>query len=106
MDARINVYGSADASLAEDSGLATANELVRVCDITRDDVVLEIGCGVGRAGSKLAPQCREWFGCDISRAMLDHTRQAMGAQTNYRLHHLNGHDLHGVTDASTDVRNP
>lgn len=103
MDARINVYGSADAQLGEDSGLATANELVRVCGVTRDEVVLEIGCGVGRVGSKLAKMCREWVGCDVSRAMLEHTRKAMGTQTNFRLVHLNGRDLPGVADGSIDV---
>ncbi len=103
VEARISVYGSADEGLYDYSGDATAKELVRVCGITKDDVVLEIGCGVGRVGSKLAPLCREWVGCDVSRAMLEHTRAAMGPQTNFRLVHLNGRDLHGVEDASVDV---
>jgi ubiquinone/menaquinone biosynthesis C-methylase UbiE len=101
--ARMSVCGSADASLHEASGIATSGELVRVCGITPDDVVLEIGCGTGRIGSKLAPQCREWIGCDVSRAMLEHTRTAMGAQTNYRLVHLNGRDLNAIASGSVDV---
>jgi SAM-dependent methyltransferase len=101
--ARISVCGSTDEQLHEQSGVATAGELVRVCGITRDHVVLEIGCGTGRVGSKLAPQCREWIGCDVSRAMLEHTRKAMGTQANFRLVHLNGRELNGVADASIDV---
>jgi ubiquinone/menaquinone biosynthesis C-methylase UbiE len=48
------------------------------------DVVLEIGCGIGRVGRVLAPICREWIGADVSENMINHLRQRLKEFKNVR----------------------
>lgn len=103
--ARMAVAGSADEEVWNQSGIASAAHLTKVTAITSSDVVLEIGCGAGRVGAKLAPSCREWIGCDVSPNMLAYARTALDAlgYRNTRFVQLNGIDLHGIPDASVDV---
>jgi SAM-dependent methyltransferase len=103
--ARLAVAGYADDAEWNRSGIASAEHLTKVTSITSSDVVLEIGCGAGRVGAKLAPSCREWIGCDVSPNMLAFARTALDGlgYTNTKLVQLNGIDLHGIPDASVDV---
>jgi SAM-dependent methyltransferase len=68
-------------------------------------VVLEIGCGAGRVGTKLAPLCGQWIGADVSTNMLAFAREGLAesGHRNVSFVHLNGVDLAGVPDASVDV---
>ncbi len=67
------------------------------------DVVLEIGAGVGRVGAALAPICKEWIGVDVAENMLAHIRQRLAAFDNVRTVASSGFDLAAVPDASVDV---
>ena len=49
---------------------ATLDILRATVGVQPADIVLEIGCGVGRVGRILAPFVREWIGCDVSTNML------------------------------------
>src|SRR5580692_4080473 len=64
--ATMNVYGSTDEGAMRESALWTRGELARTVGINADDVILEIGCGIGRVGEELSHCCREWIGCDVS----------------------------------------
>jgi ubiquinone/menaquinone biosynthesis C-methylase UbiE len=85
------------------SGESTAANVATRTGITTDDDVLEIGCGAGRVGDKLAPRCRRWIGADVSQRMIDYARAALARHDNVAFVHLNGFDLDGVADASVDV---
>ena len=53
-------------------GLAATEELFRLCEISADDEVMEVGCGVGQSAVFLAKRygCRV-VGVDISQSMVD-----------------------------------
>ncbi len=101
--ARVSVAGYADQAEWDRSGEETAVHIAEQTGITGEHAVLEIGCGAGRVGDKLAPRCRHWTGADVSQNMLNHAREALRRHTNVSFVHLNGFDLTGVADASQDV---
>jgi ubiquinone/menaquinone biosynthesis C-methylase UbiE len=102
-NARLSVAGYADQAEWDRSGEETARHIATQLCITTDHQVLEIGCGAGRVGDKLAPRCRHWTGADVSQNMLGHAREALQRHGNVSLVHLNGFDLAGIADASQDV---
>ena len=84
------------------SGAELAPFLVRGLGLTRDDVVLEIGCGVARLGKEVAPHVREWWGLDVSSNMVAIARDRCRDLGNVRFFVGNGSDLAGVPSASVD----
>lgn len=81
----------------EDQYLATAQATKRnlesTVSVNPDDVVLEIGCGVGRVGMVIAPLCKHWIGCDVSSNMLKHARKRLTSYTNVSFIEISGFDL-------------
>ncbi len=71
--------------------------------IKPDDVVLEIGAGVGRVGAAIAPLCREWIGTDVSNNMIGHMHRRLRHLSNIRLVKVNGYDLSPIASDSVDV---
>lgn len=102
-DARVSVAGYDDDAEWNRSGEDTASHVAELTGIGRDDVVLEIGCGVGRVGAKLAPRCRQWIGADVSTNMLHYAQTVLRGFENVSFVRLNGVDLHGIRDESIDV---
>jgi len=66
-------------------GKITADKLIKGLGINKTHKVLEIGCGVGRIGRELAPQCKEWFGVDISSTIIKITRKRTAHIDNVHL---------------------
>lgn len=104
-DARVAVAGYVDEDEWNRSGESTAERIASCTRITTDDVVLEIGCGAGRVGAKLAPRCRTWIGADVSPNMLAFARAALqqAGHRNAQFVPLNGFDLAAIPDSSVDV---
>ena len=102
-NARLVVAGTSDVRDHDASGLATARDVLTETAISTSDVVLEIGCGVGRVGKHIAPLCARWVGADVSGRMLAHARAALGDAANVAFHRISGFDLAGISDASVDV---
>jgi SAM-dependent methyltransferase len=69
----------------------------------RDDVALEIGCGIGRVGRGLAPFVKEWVGCDVSSGMLRHAKRRLMGYDNVRFQEVSGYDLQPIPDSSIDL---
>lgn len=86
---------------------ATAEQIRQVLDgsvgVKPNDVILEIGCGIGRVGLALAPVCKQWIGCDVSSNMLQYARQRLESYSNVELIEVSGFDLHQVPDESIDL---
>ena len=101
--ARWSVAGTADLAEIERTGLSSADTIARETGIGPTDVVLEIGCGIGRVGRHLAPRCGRWIGADVSPRMLSHARRAMAGISNVSFQPLTGYNLTGIDDASVDV---
>ena len=101
--AKVAVAGYTDEAEFARQADATLQLLERTVGIRPTDVVLEIGCGVGRVGRVLAPRCREWVGADVSPNMLAHARRRLADLPNVRTVAVSGYDLAPVPDASADV---
>jgi SAM-dependent methyltransferase len=53
--------------------------------LNANDVILEIGCGIGRVGKLLSLKCLHWFGADISGGMLKHAASRLRERPNTTL---------------------
>jgi ubiquinone/menaquinone biosynthesis C-methylase UbiE len=102
-DAKMFVASSVDEEQLASSAAVTLDVLERMVGIGSEEVVLEIGCGVGRVGAVVAPRCRRWIGTDISGHMIAHARRRLAGLTNTQFVELDGVGLGGVSDASVDV---
>lgn len=87
----------------EVTGSDTVALLERLAGIENTDVVLEIGCGVGRVGKILAPLCRQWIGTDISASMLAHAERRLAGLPNVRLVELSGDALKEIPAETVDL---
>ena len=102
-DAKMAVSGYVDEGLYKSTGEGTRDMLLNNVGLNANDVVLEIGCGVGRSGALVAPVCKEWIDSDVSENMLAHTRKRLANVKNFRTVALNGYDLSGIESASIDL---
>jgi SAM-dependent methyltransferase len=68
----------------------------------QDEVVLDIGCGVGRLTRSLAKRVRHVYGLDVSQEMLRLAEQHNRELANVEWVHGDGASLAGVGDASVD----
>ena len=102
-DAKRAVSGYVDEELYRATGEDTANVLQQLVGISLEDVVLEIGAGVGRVGAVLAPICKEWIGVDVSENMLSHIKRRLANFKNVRTVPTNGFDLSEIPTGSVDV---
>jgi ubiquinone/menaquinone biosynthesis C-methylase UbiE len=57
------------------------------------DVVLNIGCGIGRVDRYLAPQCRELWAVDISGEMIRRARERLAGLPNVRLREVGNREF-------------
>lgn len=101
--ARLHVIGVTDEAALRATGEETLRFLQESVGIRKDDVVLEIGCGIGRVGRVVAPLCRKWIGCDVASNMLSLAAERLRDLPNVELKEISGYDLRGVEDASVDV---
>jgi SAM-dependent methyltransferase len=72
-------------------------------EIQPADVVLDIGCGVGRLTRVLAERATHVHAIDVSAEMLEQARELNGHLTNVTWHHGDGTTLHPVEDGSIDA---
>lgn len=68
-----------------------------------DDVVVEIGCGVGRLTRVLAARCRRVMALDLSAEMLARARELNAHLDNVEWLQGDGTTLAGVSDGSADA---
>jgi SAM-dependent methyltransferase len=101
--AKMHVGGFEDEETFEREGIRTKEHLLSSVGIQPDDVVVEIGCGVGRVGKQLAPLCRKWIGCDVSPNMAALAVKRLAQFSNVELHEISGFDLEPLPDESADV---
>lgn len=100
--AMVGVSGCAERQEFFASGEATAAAIKEMLGVTTSDDVLEIGCGVGRVGKTLAPECRSWTGVDISAEMIRYARANLAELPNARLLELSASTLTEIKSESMD----
>ena len=101
--AKISVAGYTDEEEFEVVAGHTRRTLERLVGVNDDDVILEIGCGVGRVGKVLAPVCQRWIGTDVSENMLGHAADRLAEFDNVELVATSGWDLKPIESGSIDV---
>ncbi|MGI9115518.1 MAG: class I SAM-dependent methyltransferase [Chthoniobacterales bacterium] len=101
--AKMHVIGSKEESDFEKTGRETLQILEETVGIFPGDIVLEIGCGIGRVGALVAPRCSRWIGCDVSAHMLRHAAERLRGFTNIDLRETNGYNLDGIAPESVTV---
>jgi ubiquinone/menaquinone biosynthesis C-methylase UbiE len=102
-DAAMWVAGYTDEDELERTGTHTVEVLQQLVGVKPEDRVLEIGCGIGRVGKVLAPQCAEWVGCDVSPNMLEAASFRLRDLDNVRFVELAEVGLGEFEDAAFDV---
>lgn len=90
------VDGSSDETTVQLTGKWTANQVTQALDLQAGDTVLELGCGVGRIGRELAPDCAHWVGSDISPNMLKAAAHRLSALDNVELAQLDRSGFQGL----------
>ena len=100
--AKMHVAGYLDEDELMRQARATVDVLRRYMGFGPSDVVLEIGCGIGRVGHVLAPQCAEWIGTDISGNMLAVAADRLRGVPHVRLVELSQVGLAEIPERSVD----
>lgn len=98
----IAVDGSTDEETLMSNGKWTSDQMQVALNISKDDTVLELGCGVARIGKLLAPHCKKWIGVDISENMLEVAKERLATFDNVAFHALVRNDLSCIPDNSID----
>jgi ubiquinone/menaquinone biosynthesis C-methylase UbiE len=101
--AKLHVIGVTDEDALRATGEETLGFLQESVGIRKNDVVLEIGCGIGRVGKLVAPLCQKWIGCDVASNMLLLAAERLRDLPSVELKEISGYDLKGVGDDSVDV---
>jgi len=102
-NARMYVAGHTDTGEWDRSADITRSVLSEYVGLKTTDVILEIGCGMGRVGKVLAPGCDRWIGTDISSGMLACARHHLLGLNNIELVELKEVGLKPIPDASIDM---
>lgn len=101
--AKVAVAGYTDEAELRRTAARTEQILESTTGLRPDDVILEIGCGVGRVGTVLAPRCKHWIGTDISGKMVRHAQERLAAFDNITVVELSTVGLAEIPDASVDL---
>ena len=101
--AKLHVIGVTDENALQATGEETLRFLQESVGIRKNDVVLEIGCGIGRVGKVVAPLCQKWIGCDVASNMLSLAAERLKDLPGVELKEISGYGLNGVRNASVDV---
>ena len=90
-DAHDAILTGSTAESFESSGQSDAGIVGRY--LRGEDVVLNIGCGVGRVERYLAPKVRELWAVDVSREMLRLARKRLDGLRNVHLREVGNRDF-------------
>jgi ubiquinone/menaquinone biosynthesis C-methylase UbiE len=97
------VTGPATEQELRKSGLSDALRIIEKIKINPSDVVLEVGCGVGRLGYTLADHCYKWIGCDISSNMIRHAQSRLKEKSNVEFILLDSNSLAQIRSNSVNA---
>lgn len=105
VDSRLD-YRDPDTAAFWDGGEAALRNLlgaVGAPELTGEETVVDIGCGLGRLTRPLAAQAVRVVAVDVSREMLDRARELNAQLDNVEWMHGDGRTLQPIGDSSVDV---
>jgi SAM-dependent methyltransferase len=101
--AKLSVAGTTDEKAFRIAAETTIGLLESTTGLNSDDVVLEIGAGVGRVGPAIAPRVKRWIATDVSANMLQFARDRCSGLENVDFIEISGWDLAPIPDESVDL---
>jgi len=101
--AALAVAGYTDEATLDATARAAIETLRATVGLSPHDLILEIGCGIGRVGKPLSMECLHWFGADISGEMLKHAAQRLRERQNVTLIELSTVGLSEFPPDSLDL---
>ena len=102
-EASVALYSLGNARILERATREIVAQLELWNIISQKRVVLDIGCGIGRIASELAPRVRDVHGTDVSSNMIDAALRRCAPFGNVHLIKGSGRDLHEYSDGSFDA---
>ncbi|WP_198384621.1 class I SAM-dependent methyltransferase [Roseomonas sp. KE2513] len=102
-EASVALYSLGDPAIL---AAATAEILdwLDACGLLHGDAdVLDLGCGIGRLATALAPRAGSVLGMDVSEGMLAEARKRCAPWPHVQLAHTTGQDLDGLAARSLDL---
>ena len=104
VDSRL-AYGGGEDERFWSGGEEAVSQMLGVLGVrlAPTDVVVDIGCGVGRLTRALAARAREVLALDVSSEMLSRARQLNAHLDNVRWLHGDGTTLAPIADSSVDA---
>ena len=97
------VIGSDDEEYFRRTAEATVAMIDGTVGISSDDVVVEIGAGVGRVGQLVAPRCSLWIGTEVSPNMILHLEERLRSHRNFQAVLTSGYDLSPIKSESATM---
>lgn len=85
------------------SGERDLSILLEGIESVQNEVLLELGCGVGRLLKAALPRFRKVVGIDVSEKAVQKAAELLGSPPQLELHVGNGYDLQQISDGSIDV---
>lgn len=102
-EASVALYSLGSPELLRLASQEIVNVLESWATLTPDTAVLDIGCGIGRLESLIAPIVAQVHGIDISPGMIDVARRRCGDIVNAQFSTCNGRDLAAFRDGAFDL---
>jgi ubiquinone/menaquinone biosynthesis C-methylase UbiE len=97
------VYSKICTDFSEEEFEAYNASTVWQLNPSQDDIVLDIGCGIGRVEKFLAPQVREVWGVDFAPAMIAKAKERLGNLPNCHFAVNDGETLSMFPDEMFDI---
>ena len=102
-EASVALYSLGNPRLLELATSEIVSQLRAWGAVTRDTVLLDIGCGIGRLLVALAPEVRSATGIDVSAEMVKAARRRCASYSNVNVIKGDGSGLGELEDATFDV---
>ncbi len=101
--ATLAVAGHLSDEALDATAVEFIDQLRATIGVDRHDIILEIGCGIGRVGKVLSRECLHWIGTDISGEMLKHAARRLRDRSNVTFVELSTVGLGEFYDNTLDV---
>jgi len=102
-EASVALYSLGDPAILAQATAEIVDWLESHALLRRDADVLDLGCGIGRVATALAPRCRSVLGLDVSPGMVAEARRRNAALSNLRFERTAGQDLDALPGAAFDL---
>jgi predicted TPR repeat methyltransferase len=102
-EASVALYSLGNPELLERATAEIVAQLRSWGAVTEDTVLLDIGCGIGRLLTALAPEIRAATGVDVSAEMVKAARRRCARYDNVTVIKGDGRGLGALEDATFDV---